>query len=29
VEAVFDLTDGWPGGAEIAMIPYLAVQRGF
>lgn len=29
VEAVFDLKDPLPGLAELALIPYLAIKRGF
>ncbi len=29
VEAVFSLLDPGPGLAEVALIPYLAIKRGF
>jgi predicted ATP-grasp superfamily ATP-dependent carboligase len=29
VEAVFSLGDPLPGLAEVALIPYLAIKRGF
>ena len=29
VEAVFNLRDPLPGLAEVALIPYLAIKRGF
>lgn len=29
VEAVFSLEDPWPGLAELALIPYLSVRRGY
>jgi len=29
VEAVFSAGDPLPGLAEIALIPYLAIKRGF
>jgi D-aspartate ligase len=28
-EAVFSLSDPAPGLAEVALIPYLAIKRGF
>jgi predicted ATP-grasp superfamily ATP-dependent carboligase len=28
-EAVFSLSDPLPGLAEVALIPYLAIKRGF
>jgi hypothetical protein len=28
-DAVFSLKDPMPGLAEIALIPYLAIKRGF
>jgi hypothetical protein len=28
-EAVFSLSDPVPGLAEVALIPYLAIKRGF
>jgi hypothetical protein len=29
VEAVFSASDPFPGLAEVALIPYLALKRGF
>jgi predicted ATP-grasp superfamily ATP-dependent carboligase len=29
VEAVFSARDPLPGVAEVALIPYLAIKRGF
>jgi predicted ATP-grasp superfamily ATP-dependent carboligase len=29
VEAVFSRSDPLPGLAEVALIPYLAIKRGF